>query len=148
MVALSLAQLEQVTCASPDYVARFGRPQQLDDLDRHEAVNFVSSATGRPYPLEFMRNGELSQRTLPGSVTVTGADMYTACAIAGLGIVQVPRYRIEDELRSGRLEVVLPALPPPALPVSVLYPQSRQLSPRVRVFVDWIKEVFAQSPPL
>ena len=147
MVALSLAQLEQVTCASPDYVARFGRPQQLEDLDRHEAVNFVSSATGRPYPLEFMRDGELRQRTLPGAVTVTGADMYTACAIAGLGIVQVPRYRIEAELRSGSLEVLLPELPPPTLPVSVLYPQNRQLSPRVRVFVDWLKGVFAGFEP-
>ncbi|MBQ5950334.1 LysR family transcriptional regulator [Massilia sp. ST3] len=147
MVGQSLAQLEQVTCASPDYLARFGRPQALEDLDRHEAVNFVSSATGRPYPLEFMQGGELRQRTLPGSVTVTGADMYTACAVAGLGIVQVPRYRIEAELRSGGLEVLLPELAPPTLPVSVLYPQNRQLSPRVRVFVDWLKAVFAGFDP-
>ncbi|MEH6437530.1 LysR family transcriptional regulator [Massilia sp. DD77] len=147
MVGQALAQLDQVTCASPDYLARSGRPQALEDLDRHEAVNFVSSATGRPYPLEFMQGGELRQRTLPGSVTVTGADMVTACAVAGLGIVQVPRYRIEAELRSGGLEVLLPELPPPTLPVSVLYPQNRQLSPRVRVFVDWLKTVFAGFDP-
>jgi DNA-binding transcriptional LysR family regulator len=144
MVALQLTQLEQVTCASPAYLARRGRPASLDDLDRHEAVNFVSSATGRPYPLEFLREGELRQLILPGTVTVTGADMYTACALAGLGIVQVPRYRIEPELRAGALEVLLPGLPPPSLPVSVLYPQNRQLSPRVRVFVDWLRQVFAR----
>ncbi|OON63646.1 LysR family transcriptional regulator [Massilia sp. KIM] len=144
MIALQLAQLEQVTCASPAYLARRGRPGSLDELDRHEAVNFVSSATGRPYPLEFLREGELRQLILPGAVTVTGADMYTACALAGLGIVQVPRYRIETELRTGALEVLLPELPPPSLPVSVLYPQNRQLSPRVRVFVDWLRQVFAR----
>lgn len=144
MVALQLTQLEQVTCASPAYLARRGRPASLDDLDRHEAVNFVSSATGRPYPLEFLREGELRQLILPGTVTVTGADMYTACALAGLGIVQVPRYRIEPELRAGALELLLPGLPPPSLPVSVLYPQNRQLSPRVRVFVDWLRQVFAR----
>lgn len=148
MVAQQVAQLAQVTCASPAYLARHGRPASLDELDRHHAVHFVSSGTGRPYPLEFSIGGEIRQLVLPASVSVSGADMYTATAIAGLGIVQVPRYRIEDELRSGRLEVVLPAMPPPALPVSVLYPQSRQLSPRVRVFVDWIKDVFAQSPGL
>ena len=76
-------------------------------------------------------------------MSVTGADMYTAGALAGLGIVQVPRYRVEHELTRGELEVLLPELAPPPLPVYVLYPQSRQLSPRVRVFVDFLKEAFA-----
>lgn len=148
MVARQVALLAQVSCASPAYLDRAGRPANLDELDRHHAVHFMSSSTGRPCPLEFSVGGEVRQLVLPASVSVSGADMYTATAIAGLGIVQVPRYRIEEELRSGRLEVVLPAMPPPALPVSVLYPQSRQLSPRVRVFVEWIKEIFAPSPHL
>lgn len=148
MVAQQVARLEQVTCASPAYLDRHGRPADLDALERHQAVHFMSSATGRPYPLEFTIGGEVRQVVLPASVSVSGADMYAATAIAGLGIVQVPRYRIAQELRGGQLEIVLPALPPPALPVSVLYPQSRQLSPRVRVFVDWIKAVFAQSTGL
>ncbi len=143
MVAQQVTRLEQVSCASPAYLARHGRPGSLDELGRHRAVNFISSATGRPYPLEFVVDGELRQLTLAGPVAVTGADMYAACALAGLGIVQVPRYRIEAELRAGALEIVLPALAPPPLPVSVLYPQSRQLSPRVRVFVDWLREIFA-----
>ncbi|VXB04293.1 putative Uncharacterized HTH-type transcriptional regulator YhjC [Massilia sp. 9I] len=148
MVAQQVAQLTQVTCASPAYLARHGRPASLEDLDQHQAVHYISSATGRPYPLEFVIGGEVRQVLPPAAVSVSGADMYTATAIAGLGIVQVPRYRIEDELRSGQLEIVLPLLPPPALPVSVLYPQSRQLSPRVRVFVDWIRASFAQFPHL
>jgi DNA-binding transcriptional LysR family regulator len=148
MVAQQVARLEQLTCASPAYLARHGRPADLDALERHHAVHFISSGTGRPYPLEFTVGEEVRQVLLPASVSVSGADMYAATAVAGLGIVQVPRYRIEQELRSGQLEPILAALPPPALPVSVLYPQSRQLSPRVRVFVDWIKAVFAQSTRL
>jgi DNA-binding transcriptional LysR family regulator len=144
MVAQQIASLEQVTCASPAYLERRGRPHSLEDLAGHEAVNFVSSATGRNYPLEFTVGGELRQLNLMGPVTVTGADMYAACAIAGLGLVQAPRYRIEEQLRTGELEILLPELSPPALPVSVLYPQSRQMSPRVRVFVDWLKAVFAR----
>ena len=143
MVAQQITQIAQVTCASPAYLARHGRPATLDELDRHQAVNFISSATGRPYPLEFLVDGALRQLTLPGPVSVSGADMYTAGALAGLGIVQVPRYRVEHELTRGELEVLLPELAPPALPVYVLYPQSRQLSPRVRVFVDFLKEAFA-----
>lgn len=143
MVAQQVAQLEQVTCASPAYLARRGRPQTLEALAGHEAVNYVSSATGRNYPLEFKVDGALRQLSLQGAVSVTGADMYAACAGAGLGIVQLPRYRVEEQLRTGALEILLPHLPPPALPVSVMYPQSRQLSPRVRVFVDWLKTVLA-----
>ncbi len=143
MVAQQVARLEQVTVASPDYLARHGRPETLDELGRHLAVNYISSATLRPYPLEFLVDGELRQLTLPGAVSVTGADMYIAGASAGLGIVQVPRYRVEDQLQSGELCVLLPHLTPPPLPACVLYPQSRQLSPRVRVFVDWLKDIFA-----
>jgi len=148
MVAQQVARLRQVSCASPAYLDRHGRPHSLDDLSRHLAVHYVSSNTGRPYPLEFLVDGELRQLTPPASVSVTGADMYTASAIAGLGLVQVPRYRIAQELASGALEAVLPALPPPDLPVSVLYPQSRQLSPRVRVFVDWLKSIFGKATGL
>jgi DNA-binding transcriptional LysR family regulator len=148
MVAQQVARLRQVTCASRAYLDAHGRPHSLDDLARHQAVHFVSSSTGRPYPLEFLVDGALRQVTPPASVSVTGADMYTASAIAGLGLVQVPRYRIEAELAAGSLEAVLPELPPPDLPVSVLYPQSRQLSPRVRVFVDWLKSIFGEASGL
>lgn len=61
---------------------------------------------------------------------------------AYLGLVQVPRYRIASELDDGRLVVVLPEFPPP-MPVSVLYPHSRQLPLRVRAFVQWMRDAFA-----
>lgn len=148
MVAQQVARLRQVTCASPAYLDHHGRPRSLDDLEGHLAVHYLTSSTGRPYPLEFLVDGALRQVTPPASVSVTGADMYAASAVAGLGLVQVPRYRIESELASGLLEAVLPELPPPELPVSVLYPQSRQLSPRVRVFVDWLKSIFGEATGL
>jgi DNA-binding transcriptional LysR family regulator len=59
--------------------------------------------------------------------------------------VQVPRYRIEAQLGAGQLRVVLADLPPPAIPVSVLYPHQRQLSARVRVFADWLVQLFRQT---
>lgn len=143
MVGRRVALMEQVTCASPEYLAEYGEPKNLQDLSEHRAVNYLSATTGKPYPLEFV-TGEGTQRvSLPGSVAVTGAEVYTGSAIAGLGLVQVPRYRILDQLNAGSLRVVLAAYPPPPMPVSVLYPQNRQLSSRVRVFADWLKEIFA-----
>ena len=142
MVGVRVAMLEQVTVASPAYLERHGTPQDLASLAQHRAVNFVSSRSGRALPLEFDVEGRTREVMLPGAVSVTGAELYTACALSGLGLVQVPRYRLAAELAAGRLRIVLPAHPPPPLPVSALYPQNRQLSVRVRTFVQWLREVF------
>ncbi|WP_027230828.1 LysR family transcriptional regulator [Phyllobacterium sp. UNC302MFCol5.2] len=146
MVGRKIAEMQQVTCASPAYLARHGEPRSLDDLAGHLAVNYVSSGTGKPFPLEFSTHTGLRLVNLPGPVSVTGADIYAASAIAGLGLIQVPRYRIANELAEGSLRVVLPGSPPPPMIVSVLYPQNRQLSSRVRVFADWLTEIFARAP--
>lgn len=146
MVARRVALLEQSTCASPAYLAEHGTPRTIDELAAHRSVDFISSVTGRPFPLEFTVNGEVRQLTLASRVSVTGADAYTACAVAGLGLIQVPRYRIAEELRADRLRIVLDEFRPRPLPVSVLYPQSRQLSPRVRAFADWLREIFDGAP--
>ena len=142
MVGRRVAQLPQVTVASPAYLAAYGEPDSLEALASHRAVNYVSSATGKPVPLEFIVDGRERAMLLPAAVSVTGADLYTGSAVAGLGIVQVPRYRVAVELETGRLKIILADFPPPSMPVSVLYPQNRQLSARVRVFVQWLGDIF------
>jgi DNA-binding transcriptional LysR family regulator len=143
MVGRRIAMLREVTCASPAYLARHGTPASLEELAGHVAVGFVSSATGTTIPLEFMVDGAPRNLTLPATVTVTGAETYVAAARLGLGLIQVPRYHVERELESGALVELLPATPPSPTPVSLLYPRSRQLSPRVRVFIDWLTREFA-----
>ncbi|WFP66129.1 LysR substrate-binding domain-containing protein [Mesorhizobium sp. WSM4904] len=59
----------------------------------------------------------------------------------GLGLFQAPKLRYAEDIEAGRLVEVLPDFPPTPTPISVLYPRSRQLSPRVRVFVDWLVEI-------
>ena len=142
MVGRRVAQLPQVTVASPAYLEQYGEPADPHALARHRAVNYVSSATGKPVPLEFSMEGRNTPMLLPSVVSVTGVELYTGSAVAGLGIVQVPRYRVRDELASGRLKIILADFPPPPLPVSVLYPQNRQLSSRVRVFAQWLRDIF------
>jgi DNA-binding transcriptional LysR family regulator len=149
LIGRRVARLEQVTVASPTYLARFGIPKTVDELadpaNGHRAVNFISSATGRPFPYEFTIKGKVRNLMLPGPVSVNGAEVYVRSAVAGLGLVQLPRYRIENLLKQKELELVLPDNPPPPMPVSVVYPQSRQLSPRVRVFVEWVADSFAKA---
>jgi DNA-binding transcriptional LysR family regulator len=147
MVARRLALLEEVTCASPDYLARHGTPAGIDELEGHRAIGFVSSAIGAKLPLEFTVAGQVRHAHLPARLTVTGADTYIAAARLGLGLVQVPRYHVEADLAAGRLVDVLPDCLPTPTPVSLLYPHSRQLSPRVRVFIDWLVREFGKRLP-
>ncbi len=138
-----IALMPQVTVASPAYLERFGEPRRLADLESHQAVDYLSSATGRGLPLDFTVEGRNVQVRPRAVVSVTGAELYTSAALAGLGLVQVPRYRVERELAAGELKIVLPGAPPAPMPVSVLYPQNRQVSARVRVFTQWLAEVIA-----
>jgi DNA-binding transcriptional LysR family regulator len=147
MVGRRIAMLEEVTCASPDYLQHFGTPRTPDDLDGHRSVGVVSTVTGDLFPLEFSVNGSLRHITLPSTVTVTGGQTAIALTQLGLGLIQCPRYHIAADLAAGRLVEVLPDFPPSPTPVSVLYPHSRQLSLRVRVFVDWLTREFAQRLP-
>jgi len=106
----------------------------------------VSSATGAVIPLEFMIDGVPRNITIPATVTVAGAESYVAAARLGLGLIQVPRYHVEGDLAEGSLVELLTGTPPSPTPVSLLYPRSRQLSPRVRVFIDWLTREFARAP--
>jgi DNA-binding transcriptional LysR family regulator len=74
----------------------------------------------------------------------SGPETNVACACVGLGLIQVPRYRVSSELASGALVEVLAGFPPSPLPIHVLYSHTRQLSPRLRVFIDWMAEQFRE----
>ncbi|MNR76242.1 HTH-type transcriptional regulator DmlR [compost metagenome] len=142
LIARRVTLLEQVTCASPAYLAQHGRPNSITELAQHKAVNYISSATGKAFPLEFMVDGVQQTLVLKSDISVTGTRVYTSCALAGLGIVQMPRYHIESHLLDGSLQLILPQYAPPSMPISVLYPQNRQLSARIRVFTEWLQQAF------
>jgi DNA-binding transcriptional LysR family regulator len=79
---------------------------------------------------------------LPSTVTVSGAETYASAARAGLGLIQAPRYRLEADFHRGTLVPVLTATPPTRTPVSALYPRAKHVSPRLRVFIDWLGKRF------
>jgi DNA-binding transcriptional LysR family regulator len=147
MVARRLALLERLNCAAPAYLERFGTPAGIDALESegHRMVALRSLSTGQLHPLEFQTAAGLRTLLLPSPVTVTGTESYLAVARLGFGIFQVPRFHAEADLARGALVQILPDAPPPPGPVSILYPRNRQLSPRVRVFIDWAAAQFAQA---
>ncbi|ROO40338.1 LysR family transcriptional regulator [Pseudomonas sp. 7SR1] len=140
LVARPVVRLSQLTCASPDYLARSGTPRRLEDLAEHRAVSF-GAGNGRYFPFEFEMAGQVREWQVPGELTVNNADAYVTACEAGFGLIQAPRYHVQRQLAEGRLVEVLQAFAVPAWPISLVYPPHRQLSPRVRVFIDWVIEL-------
>ena len=143
LAARPIANLRQVTCASADYLQKNGTPASLTELQGHQAVNFFSALTERCFALEFIVEGALVEMSLPARISTSSAEAYVAACEAGLGIIQVPHYHVRKQLEQGRLHEILAGFAPPDLPLTALYPPHRQLSPRVRVFIDWLIELFA-----
>jgi DNA-binding transcriptional LysR family regulator len=142
LVGRKVAESEQLTLASPGYLERFGVPSALDHLTGHRMVAYAASTTGQPYALDFDVEGVVREVLLPFDVVVRGAEIYTAAGVAGLGLIQVPRYRVQHQIDSGELVPVLQDNPPHRMPISVLHPGHRNLSPRTRVFADWLTALF------
>lgn len=141
LVARPLVLVEQVTCASAAYIERMGLPTSLADLAGHRMVEYFSSVSGKRFGLEFQQGDRLQAIDLPKRLSVSSADGYLAACEAGYGLVQIPYYHVVEQLRSGQLCEVLRDHPPPGLPLSAMYPPHRQMSARVRVFVDWLVEI-------
>ncbi len=147
LVARRIAMLPQLTCASPGYLAAFGVPQSIDQLQQHQAVGYFSLTNNRNYPLEFCRNGKVELRELPARLSVSGADAYTSGCRAGMGLIQAAHYSLAPWLQSGELVEVLAETPPPPMPIFIMYPPGRFLAPRVRVLIDWLIWLFEQHLP-
>ncbi|CAI0970826.1 LysR family transcriptional regulator [Serratia quinivorans] len=144
LVARRIAMLPQLTCASPGYLATFGVPQSIDQLQQHQTVGYFSLASNRNYPLEFCRNGKVELRELPARLSVSGADAYTSGCRAGMGLIQAAHYSLAPWLQKGELVEVLAETPPPPMPIYIMYPPGRFLAPRVRVLIDWLIWLFEQ----
>jgi DNA-binding transcriptional LysR family regulator len=144
LVARRLALMPQVVCASPEYLTYFGTPRHPDELAAHQIVKFFSSGAV-DNTLELLIDGQVRAFALGGWMSVNDAENYVVCALRGCGLIQLPRFHVEDELRDGRLVEVLNDWPCPDFPLSALYPYHRQLSPRVRVFIDWLSQLYEEK---
>ncbi len=148
LVARRIGLFEGVTVASPAYFERYGEPKTIEDLDQHKAVMYFSHRTGRTFDWTFLIDGKEVEVKVNGIVSVNDADAYVTCGIEGFGLIQPPLFMVLPHLRAGTLKEVLPGYKPLPMPISIVYPHSRHLSPKVRVFVDWIAEVFDRCPLL
>lgn len=141
LIARSVGRLTQINCASPDYLARFGHPESLEDLVSHAVVHYAVNLGTRPQGFEVEEDKAARWVKTGGVITVNSTETYQAACVAGLGIIQVPRVGVKELLRSKKLIEILPRYRAAPLPVSLLYPHRRNLSRRVHLFMEWLTGV-------
>lgn len=146
LVARKLATNRRVLCASPDYLQRHGRPRRPADLASHHCLLLVGSL-GRQDVWRFRdRHGDEMAQRVRGRFESNLGELLRDAAVAGQGIALHSVWHVCDDLRAGRLEVVLPDYPVAETGIHAVMPQRRLVPPRVRAFVDFLAMRFADPP--
>ena len=144
LVSRRLAPSRRVLAASPDYLARQGRPRRLEDLADHECLIYAYQVEGALWRLA----GPDGKREVKvaGRLRVNNGEALLAAALGGAGIAFLPTFVCGEALRGGRLARVLPDWSDDEGAVNVICPPGRNLLPKVRVFIDDLVARCAGTP--
>ncbi|KGE00707.1 LysR family transcriptional regulator [Rhizobium sp. YS-1r] len=142
LIARKVGELRMKTYASPEYIRRFGLPSHPKELeDKHMSVGYLNATAGRTMPFDFRRGEEVIEVTPRYVVSVNDARSYLTAATTGMGVAQAAHFMARDPVARGELVEVLADWECESLPLYIVYPQTRHLSNKVRVFVDWLAKL-------
>jgi DNA-binding transcriptional LysR family regulator len=146
LIARKITPCRQVLCASPAYLAQRGEPERPEDLLEHRCILYSLLSAPREWRL-VGPEGELHTVPINGTMQSNNGLVNRAAALAGGGIVLLPTFYLAEQLRSGTLKPVLCKFKPQELAVYAIYPERRNLMPKVRAFVDFLATTFGPEPP-
>ncbi len=146
LIGRRIGAMRLVPCAAPAYLAARGTPTAPEDLARHACLTYEYSSGADTWRFADADRREHAVK-VAGPAHANNGRMLVALAVAGLGIVMEPDFIVAPEVRSGRLVRVLPGYTPASAGIYAVYPSRRHLSAKVRTFVDFLAERFAQAAP-
>lgn len=144
--ARRLCDTTQRMIASPGYLARYGRPQRIEDLNDHKLLHYSAQANGSVWKVT-SPTGEKRQVRSNGWLTVNDGQSLLNAAISGLGIALLPSFLYSDALRQGLVEDVMPSLPGEVMGIYAVYPPGRFTQPKVRAFIDFLVRNYMDKGP-
>ncbi len=143
-IARKLTPISTVLCASPDYLKRNGTPQIPEDLKNHEILYYSNSPDHSVQIID--PDGKPVNIKLPAKIMANNGDYLRDATVAGLGISFIPTFMAWEEIENGSLVCVMRDYSFPTLTAYAIYPQTRHLSKRVRVFIDMLVDAFREEP--
>jgi DNA-binding transcriptional LysR family regulator len=138
LVARHVGQVRRIVVASPDYLEKHGEPQLPEDIMSHQTIQF-SAMTASGW--RFLKDGDEVRLNPTPRLITNSADAAIQYAARGGGLTRVLAYQAADELKAGRLRIVLKKFEQARLPIHVVYPTSRLLSAKVRTFIDLVVQI-------
>ncbi|EPL7543804.1 hypothetical protein AZ029_004946 [Klebsiella pneumoniae] len=143
LIARSLGTLKLMTCASPEYLNRRGKPDQPGELmQEHTVIQLVSPHTGRPFEQKISKHGHDVSLRGQWSLSVNDSVAAFNAGKAGLGVVTTYQFLVEDLLKAGDLIELFPEWQGEEIPVHIAWPENRHLPAKTRAFIDWIRKTF------
>ncbi|KAG8148388.1 LysR family transcriptional regulator [Burkholderia catarinensis] len=139
IIARQLVPMQMALCAAPSYVETHGLPQSLEDLDRHECINFRFSG-GRISEWEFNVDGRVQKYMPTARLTFNDTDLVLRAVMNGAGIAQLAGYQIRDHIASRKLVVALANHMPADRGHYICYLSRQHLPTRIRLFIDFMTE--------
>lgn len=138
MRALRVGSVRVVLCASPNYLERYGMPQQPDDLLEHSIIS--SSAGNNAVAWRFDSHSGARDHRIKPILNVNSNDSAIEAAVSGLGITRVLSYQAAPQLAAGKLQIVLSDHESAPRPIHVVHREGRYATSKVRAFIDLITE--------
>lgn len=144
LIARHVSDMKVLNCASPGYLKKYGTPKKLEDLQDHLLVHYALILGAKPFGFEYQDGEKYKTLKMKGIITVNSTEAYQAACLSGFGIIQAPEVGLREHLKKGTLVEILPKLKSEPMPISIVYPNRRNLSKRVKVFMDWLDEVLKE----
>lgn len=139
-----LSDIRLLTVASPSYLENHGEPKHPSELVSHTCISYSYVWAGGAW--RFSVPDRTNRVRINPRIQVNNGDAIARMAEAGSGITQLPTFLMHEAIRDGRLKPILAEFEPPPLGLYAIYPQSRNLSVKVRVFIDFLAKHFAGTP--
>ena len=145
VVARRLAPCHHAIVASPGYLANNATPQHPRDLSEHPIIGYQYQHAATEWLFVTGQNNEVSV-SLHNTIQMNSSLAIREAILANAGIARMPTFVVGEDIKKGRLVQLLPNYRSPELSIFVLYPQRQHLAPKVRAFIDFLVEKFAQTP--
>lgn len=143
VIVRRLVPNERVICAAPSYLERAGTPREPADLARHNCLRLSTALRWNHWGLVDATGADVP---IDGNFEASSADAIHRAALAGVGVARLSTYLVNRDFESGRLVRLLPDYAQQDASIVAVFPDRRNLSPNVRVFVDFLVERFARGP--
>ena len=145
LIARKLSPGRRVLVAAPDYIERHSPPKSPDNLTAHACLSYGQTTVLQRWQLT--SGGKTLTVPINSRLCSNNGDVLRDAALAGHGITKLPTFLVGDDIREGRLQIVLADYPPTALDIYAIYAPNKFLAAKNRVLIDFLVKRFGPKPP-